>query len=553
MKAKRTIQWLYYLSIGLMLVSLPFSGYYMSVAQFWLVIAFVLYGIKKEEVDRFKIRFDKITRILLSVPFAIVWIIKSLGRQFRVFFHRENAPAWIFSSILLFHALGLIFTTNYSYAWHDLRIKLPIFLLPLFLSTLPLLDRKSFRFFMFLFTAAVFTGTLISTGFMIAGNYKDTRDLSLFISHIRFSLLIDMAIFILAYMVLKKSELTKWARIIMAVVAVWMVIFLALVAYITGLVIFFITAALLIFYTILVKKGIILKIITISAVLILLVTGFFYLRGIERAVTHVETVDFNTLEKTTQLGNPYWHNLSDLQTENGHYVWLYVATDEMRAAWDKRSNFEFDGKDKAGQDIKFTLIRFLTSKGYRKDAEGVSKLTDQEVAMVENGIASIVYTERSNLYVRVYKILWEYNQSLASYNPSGHSAMQRLEFWKASRAIINNNWLTGVGTGDLDDEFQAEYDRSGSRLEKEFRYHSHNQFISILVAFGIIGLAWFLFSIIFPAIRLSKFHDFYFLSFFIIIMLSMLTEDTLETQAGVTCFAFFYSFYVFAKKFIDIV
>ena len=33
----------------------------------------------------------------------------------------------------------------------------------------------------------------------------------------------------------------------------------------------------------------------------------------------------------------------------------------------------------------------------------------------------------------------------------------------------------------------------------------------------------------------------------------MLTEDTLETQAGVTPFAFFTSFYLFAKKFIDIV
>ena len=32
----------------------------------------------------------------------------------------------------------------------------------------------------------------------------------------------------------------------------------------------------------------------------------------------------------------------------------------------------------------------------------------------------------------------------------------------------------------------------------------------------------------------------------------MLTEDTLETQAGVTQFAFFSSFYLFSKKFNDI-
>ncbi len=112
------------------------------------------------------------------------------------------------------------------------------------------------------------------------------------------------------------------------------------------------------------------------------------------------------------------------------YVWLYVATDELREAWNARSRYEFEGKDKAGQEIRYTLIRFLTSKGYRKDAEGVSKLTDQEVAMVEDGIASIVYVEKPNLYVRIYKIFWEYNRYQVTHNASGHSVMQRLEFWK---------------------------------------------------------------------------------------------------------------------------
>ena len=131
--------------------------------------------------------------------------------------------------------------------------------------------------------------------------------------------------------------------------------------------------------------------------------------------------------------------------------------------------------------------------------------------------------------------------------------MQRLEFWKTARAIIKENWLTGVGTGDLGRAFTQEYDKNGSLLDKEFRWRSHNQFLSIFASFGIVGFAWFIFSLIYPAIRLGKFHDFYYLSFFIIIILSMLTEDTLETQAGVTPFAFFTSFYLFAKKFIDIV
>jgi hypothetical protein len=553
MEANKTILWIYYFALGLMLISLPFSGFYMSVAQFILVGVFILQGIKRLEYHDFVKKYNPVARVLLFLPYGLIWLIKSLGRQFRAFFHRDNAPAWIFASIYLLHLIGLFFTTDFHYAFHDLRIKLPILLLPLLLSTTSLMDRKGFNILMYLFTAAVFTGTLISTVFYLTGNVTDSRDLSMFISHIRFSLLIDMAIFILAYMVIKKSDIPKWPKIIMSVAAVWMLVFMGIAAFMTGLVIFLITAAILIFYMILVKQGTVMKIITMAAVAIIFITGIIYLRGIGKDVNRIDPVDFNSLEKVTKLGNPYWHDLSNKQVENGQYVWLYVATDELREAWEKRSQFKFDGKDKAGQEIKYTLIRFLTSKGYRKDAEGVNKLSGQEVVMVEDGIASIVYVQNSNLYVRIYKIFWEYEQYKATHNASGHSVMQRLEFWKTAWSIIRENWHTGVGTGDLDRAFQEEYNRSGSLLEKEFRWRSHNQFLSIFAAFGIFGLAWFLFSLVFPAIRLSKFHDFYFLSFFIIITLSMFTEDTLETQAGVTTFAFFYSFYLFTKKFIDVV
>jgi len=406
---------------------------------------------------------------------------------------------------------------------------------------------------MYIFTASVFTGTLISTFYFLTHEITDSRTISIFISHIRFSLLIDMAIFILAYLVLKKSDIPRWPKAVMAVIAVWLLVFLFISAFMTGILIFFITLAILIFYMALHKRGLLLKISTIAGVIIFFFLAWLYARNIERDVNHINPVDFNSLDKFTRLGNPYWHNLSGTQVENGNYVYLYIAKDELRQAWNSRSRYDFDGKDKAGQEIESTLMRFLTSKSYRKDAEGVSKLTDQEVALIEDGIASIIYVEKSTLYVRIYKIFWEYTRYEATRNPSGHSVMQRLEFWKTSRAIIKEHWLTGVGTGDLGNAFQEEYEKNGSLLDNEFRWRSHNQFLTIFATFGIIGFAWFIFSLVYPATRLGKFHDFYYLSFFIIIILSMLTEDTLETQAGVTPFAFFTSFYLFAKKFIDIV
>ncbi|MCU0371072.1 MAG: hypothetical protein MUC31_06630, partial [Bacteroidales bacterium] len=347
MEAKKIILWLYYCSIGLMLAALPFSNYLMSLSQFGMVMVFILHGIKKQEVDEFFSTHKTATALIFLIPAGLGWVFKSLGRKFREFFHRDNAPAWIFASIYLLHLLGLFFTTDFNFALKDLRIKLPVLLMPLLLSTTCVVDRKAFRFLMYVFVAAVLTGTLISTYLYFTTEFTDSRDLSRYISHIRFSLLIDMAIFILAYMVVKKGEIPKWPRVALAVIALWMLAFQFMVAFMTGLVIFFITAAILVFYMVLNKQGVLFKILIISGLVLIFFAAGMYIRNIGRDVRHIDPVDFSSLERTTILGNPYWHDLSNPQIENGKYVWLYVATDELRQAWNQRSQYEFDGKDKA--------------------------------------------------------------------------------------------------------------------------------------------------------------------------------------------------------------
>jgi len=186
--------------------------------------------------------------------------------------------------------------------------------------------------------------------------------------------------------------------------------------------------------------------------------------------------------------------------------------------------------------------------GYRKDAAGVNKLTAEQVSLVESGEASIVYSRKSGLYVRIYKIIWEFKRYQNTSNPSGHSAMQRIEYWKTSAGIIKDHWLTGVGTGDMNVAFHQQYKKMDSPLYDKFRWRSHNQFLSMLVGFGIIGLAWFLFSLLYPPLKLKRMNDYFYLTFFIVIMLSMITEDTIESQTGVTIFAFLSSLFLFAKK-----
>ena len=548
----KVITWVYYFAIALMLAALPLSKYMMSVSQFILTGVFIVDGIRKKEVNAFFGNKKPLIIVLLFNFYVVYWILSAVTRKFREFFHRENAPAWVFSSLLLLHVLGLFFTTDMEYALKDLRIKLPILLLPLFLSTTGRIDRKAFPILMYFFFAALLAGTLYSTYLYFMQGATDIRDISPFISHIRFSILIDIGIFAMLYMIVKKTATHGFVRIILSFLVLWLVGFLFLTTSMSGLVLLFMTAAIMILYIMYHKRKSWVKAALTAVLLTFFALLAIYIYGIWKDVYREDPGELENLQRTTAQGNPYWHDTTNLQTENGHYVWIYVATGELREAWNNRSEIDFEGRDRAGQEIKYTLIRFLTSKGLRKDAEGVARLTEAEVDLIEKGVASKVYVDRPGIYVRIYKIIWEFKRYQETRNPTGHSIMQRFEYWKASRNIIQQNWLTGVGTGDLNLEFSREYEKMNSLLEPGFRWRSHNQFMAILVAFGIPGLIWFIITILFPPIRMHKFHDYYYLTFFIIIILSMFWEDTIESQAGVTIYAFFTSFYLFAKKFIDV-
>jgi O-antigen ligase len=184
----------------------------------------------------------------------------------------------------------------------------------------------------------------------------------------------------------------------------------------------------------------------------------------------------------------------------------------------------------------------------RKDAGGMSQLSDDEIKAIEKGTANVIFTREFSIRGQIYELLWGFDEYQKTGDPTGSSQMQRLEFWKASLGIIKDNWLIGVGTGDMNEAFQQQYEKMNSKLAPDQRWRSHDQFLSIFVGFGIFGLLWFLFAILYPAIKLGKFRDYFFLVFFIIIMLSMITEDTIESQLPVTFFVFFYAFFLFARQ-----
>jgi hypothetical protein len=502
------------LGIGLMAASLPASRFTMSVA------GLLLFG---------------------------NWLVEgNLVIKLKSFFN--NTPALVFSCIFALHVLGLLFTSDFSYALKDLRTKVPLLVLPLIFTTMPALTSKQFRAIILVYVGAVVAASFVSSYFFFQQNYNDIREISPYISHIRLSLNVCMALVFLLYYVRypeRSFNIPRWLPVLMML---WLTVFIYLLDSLTGIIIFLVLSLSLLIRFCLVLRQKWLKysllLVVVLTPLVMIFTAYSSMRNCIKP----EIVDYSKLGKFTPRMNAYNHDSTNRQIVNGHYVWIYVSDVELEKEWIKRSTLPFKTPNAKGLVMCDVLIRYMTSLGYRKDQDGMRLMTDEDIRNVENGVTDIRLIHENALMRRLREVLFEYQNYVNTGDPSGHSVMMRLEYWKASLGIIRNHWLTGVGTGDMNQAFERQYDEMKSLLKPEWRRRSHNQFLSVTVGFGIFGLLVFLFALIYPPIRMKKLFTYRFGLFFLVLMLSMLTEDTIESQDGVTFAAFFYAYLLFAAN-----
>lgn len=465
---------------------------------------------------------------------------------------KSNRSILIFTGIFIVHIIWLLNTKNFEYAFRDLGNKAILILFPVIIGTSKKLTERQIKSIMMWFTLAVVSSTIISTLILIGIidiPVKNIRDISVFMSHIRLSLLINIAIFSLGYYLFSdRYKNTKLEYVIYISFILWLVIFLYLLKSFTGIFIFLITFFLVFGFVSFKIKHIVLKLfLQVSLITIFLLLASYTTHSISRFYSK-QIIDFENLETFTQSGNAYSHYKGENQLENGNYLQLYICDQELEKEWNAVSSIPYVGKDEKDQEIKFTLMRYLTSKGFRKDSVGVSKLSLNDIKNIESGMANYIFENKYAIYPKIYEIIWQIDVYRKGFNPAGNSITLRAEFVKTAFRIIKNNFWFGVGTGDVKDSFHKQYEIDKSKLPKNNRLRAHNQFVTFFLSFGIVGFIVILFSIFYPVIKLKGFKSYLFVVFFIIALLSFLNEDTLESQIGITLFSYFYSLFLFGSK-----
>ncbi len=377
--------------------------------------------------------FSPAINSISNAALVITWLIEG---NFKAKWQKlkSDKAFWASISVFFIHIVGLLYTENFEYATKDLKIKLPILLLPIVFGSAISLNKNQFVTVLKVLVYTAFISSLYAFYIYLmhyGKDMKELREISSIISHIRLSLLNAIASFAAFYLLyINRKKLFSIYSISILIIGIWLFIFNGILGARMGILVYFVMAALFAFYLI------------------------------------------YTMRK--------W--------------WLTVSL----------------------------LVGVLA-------------------------LPIITYFSIPSVKLRVNEIQFEINNYNNGGDPSGQSIGQRFVFWKIALDIFKTSPIYGIGTGDVKDAYTNYYDQHPNIIQEKFQHRAHNQYLTILFTFGIIGFVIFMYGVISPMFYLKKQFDYFYVIFLISFLLSMTMEDTIETQAGVTFYAFFNALFLYAR------
>ncbi len=138
-------------------------------------------------------------------------------------------------------------------------------------------------------------------------------------------------------------------------------------------------------------------------------------------------------------------------------------------------------------------------------------------------------------------------QTYAQVN-SKNSTSMRYAIYYCTISKIKESPIMGYGLGDVKNELKKCYEENELFSNPNEYYNSHNQYISYYLTSGIFGLltlVFFLFNLLYKGI---KEHHGLLIGLVIFFSITMLFENILERQSGLTIFSFLMTSLYFYEK-----
>ena len=487
--------------------------------------------------------------ILLFANWVFEW---DMRRKFAARRRGTMALLLAFAVLMVVHLLWMLPTENLAYGWKDLFAKLPLLAIPLVLLTSRPLNRKQLEWLFFTLVATVFVACIVGCIRMVRMPDLPYREVP-FISHIRFALNVCLSLlFIVQFLVRRHKERMQRGMLrdplswLLLCVAAFMTYFLLCIKSYTAFVVLAVVAMslLLIYWKRFANKR--LRNVAALGFLLLVIVALTLSVRFYNDYYRPKPLMQQPLAAVTQQGNAY-HHLQDGLIEDGNYVNNYICPTELEQEWTKRSTLRLCDTTPNGYTIQPTLVRYLNALGTTKDSVGMQLLSDEDIRNIEQGIANPVYAAPRPLKQMYYVMFYEYENYRCYRAVKGFTMLQRLELWRNAWRVFSEHPLLGVGTGDVVDACHAQLKRDDSPLA-DTNIHSHNQYLTFLVTFGIVGFLIIVVAFVW-ALRRTRFFKLPIAAgYLIIVLISFLTEDTLETLAGAVFAVLFFCLLALYKE-----
>jgi O-antigen ligase len=144
--------------------------------------------------------------------------------------------------------------------------------------------------------------------------------------------------------------------------------------------------------------------------------------------------------------------------------------------------------------------------------------------------------------------VWDLTPNInTSYNGK-YKADSRIARWESAFSAIKERPTFGYGSAMEKEILHKRFQENGLNFAATNYYDSHNQYLSITIEFGLIGLSFFLFYLFSNFYFSFKSKDKVSLFFFASLILVGLFENLFKNNAGIIFVAFFSNVFLFSNQ-----
>ncbi len=178
------------------------------------------------------------------------------------------------------------------------------------------------------------------------------------------------------------------------------------------------------------------------------------------------------------------------------------------------------------------ILFFIKNKSYRFLSLGLILLI---------ALPIISYTQIESFRNKIHYMAYDW-EHVNSKQIGSNSDSRRIVSYRLGFQLLKKSFPLGLGTGSIQKEMAQLYAKDYADISLSNRIMPHNQFLYTTIDYGILGLIAICFTVFFPFLTLkNKRENIFYISFWILSIIPLLFDISLEMQLGITFFALFSS------------